>query len=214
MKPRFELLHLGDLGFTVPAAAAIAAALAASGDGRAALRWCLLFGCAMLAVGLNKIAFMAWGGGIEALAFKAASGHAAGAGAVLPVLVYLATLFALAPRRAAITAGAALPGRAIRYSSLAAGSSLAAAVAVQLVLRCEHSAAEALAGSAIGAVAGWAAIGAGEPPRLRARPAALWFAAAWIAAAWLMQSLHAGYWMARAARLLASGQPLHSLALD
>lgn len=207
MTPRLDLLHLGDLGFTVPAAAAIAAALAAGGEPRRALRWCLLFGCGMLAVGLNKIAYLAWGIGIETVTFKAASGHAAGASAVLPLLLYLAVLLLQALRQAAAPARGAA-------ASLAAGLALGALLAVQLVLRCEHSAAEALAGCAVGALVSAAAIGAGGPARLRPGPAALCAGAVFLPAAWLMDSTHVGYWMMRAARILSSGQPLHNLAID
>lgn len=238
MMPRSELpdlLHLGDLGFTVPAAVAIAAALCAGRAGRAALHWCLLFGAGMLAVGANKIAFMAWGAGIDGFAFKAASGHAAGASAVLPLLLYLAAQFLRALRR--LPAAAALPGAPrcgrlprrlvcaaphIRYASLAAGLTLGAAVALQLVLRCEHTVAEALAGCAVGALVSWGAIGATgtiAPACLRPHGATLWrallcFGATFVLAAWLMNSLHVAGWMVRAARLLAAGQPLHDLAID
>lgn len=216
-----NLLQLGDLGFTLPAAAAIAAALYASRARRQALCWCLLFGGAMLAVGLNKIAFMAWGAGIDALAFKAASGHAAGASAVLPLLFYLAMLLLAWPAwRAPLAAAqgwrALQPHiqRLARPASLAAGLIAGAAVAVQLVLCGEHTAAEAVAGWAIGAAVSWTALWRAAPAGLRPAAGALSFGAVFLIAAWVSDSLHVAGWMVGAARLLASGQPLHELAID
>lgn len=227
MKPRLDLLQLGDLGFTLPAAAAIAAALVASRAGRHALRWCMLFTGGMLAVGLNKIAFMAWGAGIDVLAFKAASGHAASATAVLPLLVYLAVLFLRAldrPMQAAVPQRyrcvARPPGAPdshagrTRHASMAAGIAIGVTVAVQLVLQCEHTLAEALAGCAVGAAIAWAALGRTAPERLRPAASAICFGAVFLCAAYLTNSLHVAYWMVRAARLLVGGQPLHDLGID
>jgi hypothetical protein len=213
MKPRLErldLLHLGDLGFTVPAAVAIAAALFVSRAGRGALCWSLLFCAGMLLVGANKIAFMAWGVGIDQLGFKAASGHAAGATAVLPLLLYL-TLLLLSPEGHAGVAARAQAGAHLRHASMATGLGLGAVVAVQLVLRCEHSVSEALAGCAVGAAVSIAAMRRAGAPRLRPGAAALCAGAAFLLAAYLMESLHVAYWMVKAARLLSSGASLHDL---
>lgn len=195
-----RLIQLGDLALTVPTAAALTASLMASRAWRMAFWWSLLFLAGIGLVGASKIAFLGWGTGWAAICFKAASGHAAGVTAVFPTLFYLL-----------------MQGRssAARHAAIGAGLGLGALVALSLVALREHSAAEAVAGWLIGAVASLAAIRlAGVLPPMRPLPSAVSFALVFIAAAWLMESAHVGYWMIKAARLLSGNQRVFPLSLD
>lgn len=195
-----ELVQLGDLALTLPAGAAIAAWLLAWRAWRMAGHWCVLFALGIGLVGASKIAYMGWGGGWEALSFKAASGHAAGVAAIFPMLFYL-LLHGAGPRLRAAGAGA--------------GLALGALVAVLLVLMHEHSPAEALAGWATGALVSLAAIGlAGPLPPPRPLPGLVCFAMVFALSAWLMQSAPVGYWMIKAARLIASNNKLFPLSIE
>lgn len=184
-----KLLHLGDLSLTVPLAAAMAAWLLAAGEWRTALRCSLLFAAGLGLVGATKIAFIAWGGGIPALGFKAISGHATAATAVFPVLFYL-----LLYRQGAL----------LRAAAGAAGFGLGALVAVLLVAADEHSAAEALAGWTLGALLALVAIelaaGSPAPPALQGMASA---ATVLIGTTWLMRSAPIGWWMIKAALVLS-----------
>ena len=132
------LLHLGDLNVVLPIAAAIGAWLLAARAWRMAFWWCLLFAFGVTLVGASKIVFMGWGGGVPALSFKSFSGHATGAMAVFPMLFYL-VMQGTAPHLGKAGAGA--------------GVLVGLTVASLLVAFGEHSAAEALAGCALGAMA-------------------------------------------------------------
>lgn len=215
------LLHLGDLALTVPAALGIAAALAAARARRAALAWLLLFGAALGIVGADKIAFLGWGGGVPALDYRAASGHAAGVTALSPMLLAL-----LLPRR--------------RRAAVVAGLAVGLSMVTLLVAQGEHSVAEALAGWAIGALASACAVALhrgpacvlGKLPRgrpsprghvpgtqagpLADAPRARWRCAAaglgvFLAAALLLRSAPTGYWLVQTALLLSGQRPLFSL---
>ncbi|MFP5394261.1 MAG: hypothetical protein ACLGI6_22435 [Gammaproteobacteria bacterium] len=215
-------MHLGDLGFTVPLAAAIAAALLAAGAHRFALTWSAAFCLAMLAVGVNKIGFMTWGVGVSGVSFRAASGHAAGASAIFPLLFYLCGQLVRqrvgpAPlQQTGARARESQPaGPPSCHAELAAGVGVGAVVAAILVLCNEHSPAEALAGCAIGAGASLFCIVRAQPVRLapaHLRASALCFVLTFVAAAWLMQFLPIAGWMIAAARLLAGVHDLHALA--
>src|SRR5436309_8127839 len=84
-----KIIHVGDIGVMIPAAAAIMAYLVIGRVWRMAWRWCLLFTLGISLVVISKIAFLGWGCGIRALDFKALSGHATSATAVIPVTLYL-----------------------------------------------------------------------------------------------------------------------------
>lgn len=195
MQHLFRLLHLGDLALTAPLAIAIAAWLAATRSRRAALAWLLAFGTAIGLVGASKIAYIAWGGGLPAIGFKALSGHASGAMAIYPVLGYL------------------LAGR--RWPKLAAGTGALAglAVALMLVLHGEHSAAEAAAGSVLGAAVAVAGIGlAGRRPATLPFPALACSALLLAGASTLMGTAPVGYWMIKAARILSGNAKPYPLS--
>lgn len=217
MLPWTKMIHLGDPGFTVPVAASITVALLASRAHRLALYWMLFFASGMLVVAFNKIAYMTWGIGVEAMAFKAVSGHATGASAILPVLFNVLLVLARAARAptAAPARPSALQPVALEHAGIGAGLGLAMLVAVLLVLTCAHSLSEAVAGYAIGILISIGALACAGPLQ-PARPliSLLWLAVSFVAVAWLMRSLPVAWWLVKAARLLAGQQPLHSLALD
>jgi hypothetical protein len=175
----------------------------------------------MFVVAINKIAFMTWGIGVEELAFKAISGHATGASAILPILFYVLLVLGRDARMRQ-TAPAPVAARpsvrqpiALEQAGIGAGVGLGMLVAALLVLSCEHSLSEAVAGCAIGVLISVGALGCAGPLH-PARPliSLLWLAVSFVAVAWLMRSLPVGYWLVKAARLLAGQQPLHSLVLD
>lgn len=193
-----HLLQLGDLTLTLPAAAAMAAWMAAGRAWRMALWWSLLFGLGIGVVGASKIAFLGWGAGLPGLGFKSVSGHAAGVTAIFPTLFYL-----LLEGRAA----------ALRNAGAALGIGLGLLVGALLVVLDEHTAAESVAGCAMGALVslGWIRLAGGLPHRAPLR-SLVCFALVFLGAAWLMKFAHIGYWMIRAARLLSGNQSLYPLA--
>jgi membrane-associated phospholipid phosphatase len=130
-----HLSALGGLNVTVLLAAGVAAWLVAARCWRLALAWCLLFGATMLVAAASQVAFIGWGIGIRSLSFTGFSGHAARAAAVFPVALYL-----LVERRA----------RGLRAGAVAAGSLLAAGVALARIEVGAHSASEVVAGCALG----------------------------------------------------------------
>ncbi len=195
-----RLIDLGHIAFTLPAAAAIAAVLLVSGAHRLAWWWALSFTAAIGLVAASKVAFLGWGGGIPALGFKALSGHAAGASAIFPLLMYL-LLQRASP--------------ALRLAGVAAGLGLGLLVTAFLVLLCHHSRAEALAGCAVGMLASLAAIRAGgNLPPLHRGASALAFALVFGAGVWLMQSAPLGWWMIKAARALSGNNRVFSLDFE
>lgn len=193
-----RLIALGDLALTLPAAAALLAGMLAARAWRLAFWWSVLFGLAVALVGASKIVFMGWGGGWPAVCFKAFSGHAAGVGAIAPMLFYV-LLYGL--------------GRPARIAGLIAGLVLGAAVAAWLVALREHSLAEAVAGWCLGALISPLAITlAGPCAPLRPWPSGAVLVLVFIAGAWLMQWAPVGYWMILAARILSGNK--HVFPLD
>lgn len=89
MEAWLHLVRLGDPELTLPAAAGVLAWLMAARAWRLAFWWSFLFGSALALVAVSKIIFLGWGGGWQALGYKAVSGHATGATALFPMLLYL-----------------------------------------------------------------------------------------------------------------------------
>ena len=127
--------------------------------GRLALAWLGATVLAAVVTTASKIAFIGYGLGWAPLDFTGFSGHAMFAAAVLPLLLRLA-------------AGPAT--RAGRGGVLALGYGLALLVAVSRVQVGAHSASEAVAGFALGALASAWALRAGRWPAL---PLARWMPA-------------------------------------
>jgi membrane-associated phospholipid phosphatase len=126
---------LGGLNVTLLGALAIAAWLVGARCWRLSLAWCLLFAGALLAAVASQVAFVGWGIGLRALDFTGFSGHATRAAAVYPV-----ALFLLLERSPA----------ALRIAAVAAGTLLAAAVALARVKVGAHSGSEAVLGFCLG----------------------------------------------------------------
>jgi len=152
------ITDLGDSAVMVPIALVIAAWLSASGAWRGALAWLVLFGTGAFLVICTKVAYLAWGFGVEALDFTGISGHAMSATAVLAVAGYV-----LGCRRSVVVAACAsllgyLSGVAIGVSRVALGN---------------HSPCEVVAGCVLGGCVAAAAIGVlRQRPGLAAAPAA------------------------------------------
>ncbi|MFL6657131.1 MAG: hypothetical protein ACJ8GW_03590 [Massilia sp.] len=171
--------------------------LLAIGARRMAFLWSVLFCLAMGLAAANKVAYLAWGGGWQALCYKALSGHATGASAVLPVLA-----FVLAQGRA----------KTWQYAAVAGALALAALLAAALVSTAQHSAAEALGGWCTGAAASLAALrfGGKLPDRQTAQGA--WAAAFTLGIGLcILQAMPLAYWMVHLARLVAGNTPLFNL---
>ena len=194
-----QLVRLGDPELILPGAAGISAWLMAARAWRMAFWWSLLFGCAVGLVAGSKILFLGWGGGSQALDYKALSGHATGATALFPMLFYLL-----------------LQGRSLRWraAGVGAGLALGALLVLALAATCEHSWSEALAGWCAGAATSLGALTlAGSLPALRPAHGLAAFVLVFFAGAWLMQWAHIGWWMIKAARLLSGNTNVFDLNL-
>lgn len=130
------VIDLGHAELMFPLAAAIATSLLAGRSWKLALCWCILFATGTSLVALSKIAFLGWDTGIPALRFKALSGHAFCASAVLPVF-----LFMVSHNTAA----------AWRIAAVAAGWVASAGIGWLMVHFAYHSASEVLGGLMLGA---------------------------------------------------------------
>jgi membrane-associated phospholipid phosphatase len=84
------LTDLGDAAFLASFALGITVWLAARSSLLLAAAWIAVFGAAILIVAATKLAFLGWGLGIHSIDFTGVSGHATLAGAIFPVLAYLA----------------------------------------------------------------------------------------------------------------------------
>ncbi len=135
MMPWKLIIDLGHTAVALPMAAAIAAWLIAGRSLKLASSWCLLFGAGLALVAMSKIAFLGWAVQIPALEFKALSGHALCATAVLPVLFFVA-----------------LQGRsdARRLAGFIAGIGVSIFLGVLLVYFEFHSASEVVASFILG----------------------------------------------------------------
>ena len=89
MMPWMQIIDIGHTAVMVPAAGAIAVWLISARAWRLALCWCLIFGAGLGLVALSKIAYLGWGLEFPSIGFKALSGHAWRATAVIPVLFFV-----------------------------------------------------------------------------------------------------------------------------
>jgi hypothetical protein len=80
-----QIIDIGHTAVMLPMAGAIAAWLIAGRAWKIALCWCVMFGAGLSLVALSKIAYLGWELGVPSLDFKALSGHAFRATAVIPV---------------------------------------------------------------------------------------------------------------------------------
>lgn len=184
-----KIIHVGDIGVMVPAAAAIMAYLVAGRAWRMAWRWCLLFILGIGLVAASKIAFLGWGYGIRALDFKALSGHATSATAVIPVTFYL-----LLQRAPSMT----------RAFGVLVGIACGVVLGVLLVVLNEHTASEAIAGCLVGATVSLVFIRGSRPlPSFRLKPWLLPFSVIVCLWAWHFAPPPLEYWMMRVALYLS-----------
>jgi len=191
-----RLLHMGDLEVALPLGAGLATWLLAAGAWRTALRWGACFGAAVVLVGGTKIAYLGWGIDLAALEFKALSGHATVVTALYPFGAWV-LLRHQGPTVAAI--------------ALAGGLLFAATVAGLLVLRDEHTGAEAALGWLLGAAVSVAGVAwAKDLVGARLLPAIWWSLPVFAIAAWSMQSAQVGYWMVRLALALSGNSRPYS----
>jgi hypothetical protein len=136
-------MHIIDIGHTavmVPAAGAIAAWLLAARAWKQALWWCLIFAAGLGLVALSKIGFLGWGLELPEIGFKALSGHAWRATAVVPVLFFVV-----------------LQGAPVRWrtAGVALGVLLSIGIAALLVRFRFHTVSEVVASSILGVSAGF-----------------------------------------------------------
>lgn len=132
------LSGLGSANLTIALALAFAVLLIGSGDYRMARWWCLLFFVVMFVVGVTKLAFVGWGIAFGPFDFTGASGHAARAAAVYPVLFFI-----LAKDH----------GTTMQRVALGAALLLATGIACSRLVRQVHSLSEVAAGLGIGILA-------------------------------------------------------------
>jgi membrane-associated phospholipid phosphatase len=182
--PWVLLSGLGSANVTIALALAFGLFLVTRGDYRMARWWCFLFFVTLGVVGATKLAFVGWGVAFDGLDFTGASGHAARAAAVYPVLFFI-----LAKHH----------GTGMQRFALGAALFLAAAVACSRIARQVHTPSEVIAGLGIGSLAAAAYVrlaAAGE--QIRSRQLAQWLGIAAVCAislpavptqAWLV---HAG----------------------
>lgn len=184
-----KIIHIGDIGITVPAAATIMAYLVAGGAWNMAWRWCLLFILGIGLVVISKIAFLGWGFGIRALDFKALSGHATLVTAIIPVIFYL-----LLQRVPSIT----------RTFGVLLGIVCCIVMGILLVVLNEHSASEAIAGFLVGSIISLVFIWGYRPsPTFRLK---LWFIPFFVITCLLAgysEPPPVDYWMIRVALYLS-----------
>jgi membrane-associated phospholipid phosphatase len=185
------LSSLGSANVTVALALALAILLIVDGDHRMARRWLFLFCIAMSAVGVTKLAFVGWGITFSPFDFTGASGHAARAAAVYPVLCFMLSKdHSAAMQRLAV--GAALV--------------LAAGIACSRMARQMHTLSEVVSGLGIGLlVAAVCVRRAGDSGRLQAARAFPWLGAAALCAV-LMPVAPTQAWLTHVGMAL-SGRP-------
>jgi hypothetical protein len=85
-------MHIIDIGHTavmLPAAGAIGARLVFARAWKLVLCWGLIVFVGLGLVALSKMAFLGWGFALPAIGFKALSGHAWRATAVIPILLFV-----------------------------------------------------------------------------------------------------------------------------
>jgi membrane-associated phospholipid phosphatase len=142
------LTNFGDAAAMLPAAAAIAAWLAAGRAWRAVVVWMLVLALASAAVIATKIAFLGWGIGIRSIDFTGFSGHSLLATAVM-----------------GIGARLSVQGRSdgIRLLALLLGFAAGIAVGVSRVALEFHSPSEAIAGCLLGICTGVCFVRWSEP---------------------------------------------------
>ena len=190
-----SLMHLGDVRLTMALGGAVTVWLVIARAYKTALWWGIAVAATFGVVATSKIVYLAWGLQSTFFDFKAASGHAAGAAAALPVSLHLI---------------AGSHRRGLQNSAFLAGALISGAVAFLLVHHGEHTVSEAIAGWCIGASASistWIKL---RGMRLHHSPeaasAAFMFT---IVIATCVQTMPVGWWLVRTALMLSGAAHLH-----
>jgi hypothetical protein len=139
MMPWMRIIDIGHTAVMLPTAGAIAVWLISGRAWKLALCWCLIFAAGLGLVALSKIAYLGWGLELPSIGFKALSGHAWRAMAVIPVLFFV--LLQGAPA-------------SWRNGAFALGVALSIGLGVLLVIYRFHTASEVIASSVFGVAAG------------------------------------------------------------
>ncbi|WP_156328088.1 MULTISPECIES: phosphatase PAP2 family protein [unclassified Massilia] len=134
------IIDIGHTAVMLPAAGAIAVWLVSGRAWKLAMWWCLIFSAGLGLVALSKIGFLGWGLEIPALRFKALSGHAWRATAVIPVLFFV--LLQRAPLR-------------WRRVGVVLGMALSLGICALLVIFRFHTVSEVVASAVLGFAAGF-----------------------------------------------------------
>ena len=130
------LTDFGDSAAMLPAAALIAAWLAAGRAWRRMVLWCGGFAVLSLLVALSKLAFLGWGIGSQDIDFTGISGHTALAVSIFSV----GTALSLADRPPAL-----------RWGGIALGAAIGLAIGLSRLALHVHSLSEVAAGATLGA---------------------------------------------------------------
>lgn len=128
-------IHFGDVRFTIALVGAVWIFLIAQHAVKLAYFWAVAAAAVFGIVAVSKILHLAWGLEVHSVAFKALSGHAAGAALAPPVALYLI---------------AGRIGRRYQYAAFIIGWLIGTTTAYALVVYDEHTASEALAGWLLG----------------------------------------------------------------
>jgi hypothetical protein len=134
-----QIIDIGHTAIMVPTAGAIAVWLICGRAWKLALCWCLIFAAGLGLVALSKIAYLGWGLELPSIGFKALSGHAWRAMAVIPVLFFV--LLQGTPA-------------SWRNRGVALGIALSIGLGVLLVVFRFHTASEVIASWILGIAAG------------------------------------------------------------
>jgi len=191
-----SLIHLGDVHLTVALASAVTIWLLVADSRESARYWVIAVSGAFGVVAVSKIMYLGWGTQFLLLGFKAISGHAAGATAVLPMVLYLLANFL---------------GRRAQGIALVGGWVISAAVAAALVRHGEHTVSEALAGWCLGALASGATCRHVRYKTVHpSLPAFGTTLAVTVIVAACMQNVPVGWWMIKTALVLSGDGRIHN----
>jgi len=130
-----NVIDIGHTELMFPLAAAVAAWLVAGRTWKLALYWCMMFAAGAGLVAMSKVIFLGWGMGIPSIGFKALSGHALCAAAVLPVFFFVALQYA---------------GAAWRVAGVGCGVAVSIGIGALMVYFDYHSAAEVIGSLVLG----------------------------------------------------------------
>lgn len=187
-----EFIQFGDLRFTISLVGAVWIYLIAQHAVRSAYFWAVAAAAVFGIVALSKILHLAWGLEVHSLAFKALSGHAAGAALAPPVALYLI---------------AAPAGRRYQYAAITTGWFFSTATAYALVVYGEHTASEALAGWLLGVLGSAAvAINMNRTYANYSLPGLGLAVCGMVTIATVMHAAPVGWWLVKAAQTLSGAE--------